>query len=199
MVVGGDDHSPHSLPSMAPSVLQSGGFILGLIGAAALVAATAASKWSVRDRPEDEDASLYQHQGLWQDCATTLAGSTRCGWLRDVRGSSGRGRMTTETRRELLSSWSFLLLLLLSYQRPRPRRCTQVAMIMEIQDSVNTIIRNGTNKRKGQVPRSLIRLEPWFSSAVWVGKLRQVPTLNLLKRILFFFVAKAPSGRCEPW
>ncbi|TWW72776.1 Claudin-18 [Takifugu flavidus] len=72
---------------MAPSVLQNGGFLLAVVGTAALIAATGTSKWSVRDRPRDEEASLYRHKGLWQDCATTFSGFTQCGSL---QGSSGR-------------------------------------------------------------------------------------------------------------
>ncbi|XP_056912131.1 claudin-18 isoform X1 [Takifugu flavidus] len=71
---------------MAPSVLQNGGFLLAVVGTAALIAATGTSKWSVRDRPRDEEASLYRHKGLWQDCATTFSGFTQCGSL---QGSSG--------------------------------------------------------------------------------------------------------------
>lgn len=78
---------------MAPSVLQSGGFLLAVIGAAALMAATATSKWSVRDRPVDEEVSLYRHKGLWQDCATTFSGFTQCGSL---QGSSGRRTRFTD-------------------------------------------------------------------------------------------------------
>nr|AAT64070.1 claudin 18 [Takifugu rubripes] len=70
---------------MAPSVLQNGGFLLAVVGTAALIAATGTSKWSVRDRPGDEEASLYRHKGLWQDCATTFSGFTQCGSL---QGSS---------------------------------------------------------------------------------------------------------------
>lgn len=85
---------------MAPSVPQNGGFLLAVIGTAALIAATATSKWSVRDRPADEEASLYRHKGLWQECATTFSGFTQCGSL---QGSSGRRTCSTnggfETKR----------------------------------------------------------------------------------------------------
>lgn len=78
---------------MAPSVLQHGGFLLAVIGTGALIAATATSKWSVRDRPGDEEASLYRHKGLWQDCATTFSGFTQCGSL---QGTSGRRTRLTD-------------------------------------------------------------------------------------------------------
>lgn len=101
--------------SMAPSVLQDGGFLLAVIGAAALIAATAASTWSVRDRPVDEEASLYRHQGLWRDCATTFSGSTQCGSLPDTQGSSGRRTRFTNgqlTSKSDLSPWRTVFLLL---------------------------------------------------------------------------------------
>ncbi|KAM8727363.1 claudin-18 [Acanthopagrus schlegelii] len=74
---------------MAPSVLQNGGFVLGLIGAAALIAATAMNKWSVKDRQGDVVTSIYTYKGLWQDCETTTAGLTECRPLYGLLGFSG--------------------------------------------------------------------------------------------------------------
>lgn len=53
---------------MGPSVLQNDSFILGLNGAAALIAATAMNKWSVKDRQGDVGMSVCTYKGLWQDC-----------------------------------------------------------------------------------------------------------------------------------
>uniref|UniRef100_A0A3Q0T201 Claudin n=1 Tax=Amphilophus citrinellus TaxID=61819 RepID=A0A3Q0T201_AMPCI len=74
---------------MAPSVLQNGGFILGLIGAAALIAATAMNNWSVKDRQTEVVTSVYTYKGLWQDCETTSAGLTECRPLYGLLGYSG--------------------------------------------------------------------------------------------------------------
>ncbi|KAL3988259.1 growth factor receptor-binding protein 2 [Sarotherodon galilaeus] len=74
---------------MAPSVLQNGGFILGLIGATALIAATAMNNWSVKDRQEQVVTSVYTYKGLWQDCETTSAGLTECRPLYGLLGYSG--------------------------------------------------------------------------------------------------------------
>ncbi|XP_047446054.1 claudin-18 [Mugil cephalus] len=74
---------------MAPSALQNGGFILGLIGAAALIAATAMNKWSVKDRQGDVVTSVYTYKGLWQDCETTTSGFTECRPLYGLLGFSG--------------------------------------------------------------------------------------------------------------
>ncbi|XP_073347569.1 claudin-18 [Pagrus major] len=74
---------------MAPSVLQNGGFILGLIGAAALIAATAMNKWSVKDRQGDVVTSVYTYKGLWQDCETASSGFTECRPLYGLLGFSG--------------------------------------------------------------------------------------------------------------
>ncbi|XP_044076289.1 claudin-18 [Siniperca chuatsi] len=74
---------------MAPSVLQNGGFILGLIGAAALIAATAMNKWSVKDRQGDVVTSVYTYKGLWQDCETASSGFTECRPLYGILGFSG--------------------------------------------------------------------------------------------------------------
>lgn len=79
---------------MAPSVLQNGGFILGLIGAAALIAATAMNKWSVKDRQGDVVTSIYTYKGLWQDCETTTAGLTECRPLYGLLGFSGRTKLS---------------------------------------------------------------------------------------------------------
>ncbi|KAM9350253.1 claudin-18 [Symphorus nematophorus] len=74
---------------MAPGVLQNGGFILGLIGAAALIAATAMNKWSVKDRQGDVVTSVYTYKGLWQDCETASSGFTECRPLYGLLGFSG--------------------------------------------------------------------------------------------------------------
>lgn len=79
---------------MAPSVLQNGGFILGLIGAAALIAATAMNNWSVKDRQEQVVTSVYTYKGLWQDCETTSAGLTECRPLYGLLGYSGMARLS---------------------------------------------------------------------------------------------------------
>ncbi|XP_040000082.1 claudin-18 isoform X1 [Xiphias gladius] len=74
---------------MAPSVLQNGGFILGLIGAAALIAATAMNNWSVKDRQGEVVTSVYTYKGLWQDCETASSGFTECRPLYGILGFSG--------------------------------------------------------------------------------------------------------------
>ncbi|XP_038574304.1 claudin-18 [Micropterus salmoides] len=74
---------------MAPSVLQNGGFILGLLGAAALIAATAMNNWSVKDRQGDVVTSVYTYKGLWQDCETASSGFTECRPLYGILGFSG--------------------------------------------------------------------------------------------------------------
>ncbi|XP_037315200.1 claudin-18 [Pungitius pungitius] len=74
---------------MAPSVLQNGGFILGLVGAAALIAATVMNQWSVKDREGDVVTSVYTYKGLWQDCETTSSGLTECRPLYGLLGFSG--------------------------------------------------------------------------------------------------------------
>uniref|UniRef100_A0A8C6WWZ4 Claudin n=1 Tax=Neogobius melanostomus TaxID=47308 RepID=A0A8C6WWZ4_9GOBI len=63
---------------MAPSGLQNGGFVLGLLGSAALIAATAMGRWSVKDLTGDLITSMYTYRGLWKDCETTGAGMTEC-------------------------------------------------------------------------------------------------------------------------
>ncbi|KAK9538972.1 hypothetical protein VZT92_004110 [Zoarces viviparus] len=74
---------------MAPSVLQNGGFILGLVGAAALIAATVMNKWSVKDRQGDLLTSVYTYKGLWKNCETASAGLTECRPLYGLLGFSG--------------------------------------------------------------------------------------------------------------
>ncbi|XP_078119560.1 claudin-18 [Sander vitreus] len=74
---------------MAPSVLQNGGFVLGLIGAAALIAATAMNNWSAKDRQGDVVTSVYTYKGLWQDCETASSGFTECRPLYGLLGFSG--------------------------------------------------------------------------------------------------------------
>ncbi|XP_026231062.1 claudin-18 [Anabas testudineus] len=74
---------------MAPSILQNGGFVLGLIGAAALIAATAMNNWSVKDRQGEVVTSVYTYKGLWQDCETTSSGFNECRPLYGLLGYTG--------------------------------------------------------------------------------------------------------------
>lgn len=74
---------------MAPAALQNGGFLLGLLGSAALVAATAMSRWSVKDTQGDLITSMYTYKGLWKDCQTTTAGLTECRPLYGLLGYTG--------------------------------------------------------------------------------------------------------------
>ncbi|KAM6920332.1 claudin-18 [Lycodopsis pacificus] len=74
---------------MAPSVLQNGGFILGLVGAAALIAATTMNNWSTQDRQGDVVTSVYTYKGLWKNCETASSGFTECRPLYGLLGFSG--------------------------------------------------------------------------------------------------------------
>ncbi|KAM6948755.1 claudin-18 [Aplochiton taeniatus] len=74
---------------MAPTALQTGGFILGLLGAGALIAATAMNNWSAKDRQGDVVTSVYTYKGLWQNCETTSSGFTECRPLYGILGFSG--------------------------------------------------------------------------------------------------------------
>ena len=83
-------HSAHTADTMAPTALQTGGFILGLLGAAAIIAATGMNNWSAKDRQGDVVTSVYTYKGLWQDCETTSAGMTECRPLYGLLGFSGK-------------------------------------------------------------------------------------------------------------
>ncbi|KAF7669799.1 hypothetical protein LDENG_00124220 [Lucifuga dentata] len=74
---------------MAPAVLQNGGFILGLVGAVALIAATIMNNWSIKDRQGDVVTSVYTYRGLWRDCETTSSGFNECRPLYGLLGFSG--------------------------------------------------------------------------------------------------------------
>ncbi|XP_010891673.1 claudin-18 [Esox lucius] len=68
------------------TALQTGGFVLGLIGSAAIIAATGMNNWSVKDRQEEVVTSVYTYKGLWQDCETTSSGFTECRPLYGILG-----------------------------------------------------------------------------------------------------------------
>lgn len=77
---------------MAPSILQNAGLLLGVIGAASLIAATSLNKWSLRDRQDDLLEDVYVHSGLWEDCWTTSSGLTQCHHNYGILGDAGRRR-----------------------------------------------------------------------------------------------------------
>ncbi|XP_060754210.1 claudin-18 [Neoarius graeffei] len=75
---------------MATSGLQVGGFVLGLIGVAAVIAATAMNNWSTQDRQGDVVTAVYTYKGLWQDCEVSTSGFTECRPLYGLLGYSGQ-------------------------------------------------------------------------------------------------------------
>lgn len=81
---------PYRRPSvMANSGLQIGGFLLGLIGVAAVIAATVMNNWSTQDRQGDVVTAVYTYKGLWQDCEVSTSGFTECRPLYGLLGYSG--------------------------------------------------------------------------------------------------------------
>ncbi|XP_062873102.1 claudin-18 [Trichomycterus rosablanca] len=75
---------------MATSGLQTGGFVLGLVGLAATIAATVMNNWSTKDRQGDVVTSVYTYKGLWKDCEVTTSGFTECRPLYGLLGYSGQ-------------------------------------------------------------------------------------------------------------
>ncbi|XP_038820426.1 claudin-18 [Salvelinus namaycush] len=80
------------------TALQTGGFVLGLLGAAAIIAATGMNNWSVKDRQGDVVTSVYTYKGLWQNCEVGTSGFTECRPLYGLLGFSG----TFQTVRALM-------------------------------------------------------------------------------------------------
>ncbi|NP_001316217.1 claudin 18 [Ictalurus punctatus] len=75
---------------MATSGLQIGGFLLGVIGVAAVIAATAMNNWSTQDRQGDVVTAVYTYKGLWQDCEVSTSGFTECRPLYGLLGYSAQ-------------------------------------------------------------------------------------------------------------
>ncbi|XP_066497255.1 claudin-18 [Hoplias malabaricus] len=75
---------------MANTILQNAGFVLGLIGTAAIIAATAMNNWSTTDRQGDVVTTVYTYKGLWQDCEVASSGFTECRPMYGLLGYSGQ-------------------------------------------------------------------------------------------------------------
>lgn len=91
---------------MASSGLQTGGFVLGLVGAAATIGATVMDNWSTKDRQGDVVTSVYTYKGLWRDCEITTSGFTECRPLYGLLGYSGRGlKLYQETKVKQIVDW----------------------------------------------------------------------------------------------
>ncbi|XP_017561785.1 claudin-18 [Pygocentrus nattereri] len=75
---------------MANTMLQTAGFVLGLIGVAAVIAATVMNNWSTKDRQGDVVTSVYTYKGLWQDCEVSTSGFTECRPMYGILGYSGQ-------------------------------------------------------------------------------------------------------------
>ncbi|XP_051556861.1 claudin-18 [Myxocyprinus asiaticus] len=74
---------------MVATVLQTGGFVLGLIGMAGVFAATVEDKWCDKDRQGDMVICVYTYRGLWWNCEVPTTGFTECQSLSDLQGFSG--------------------------------------------------------------------------------------------------------------
>ncbi|XP_012681094.1 claudin-18 [Clupea harengus] len=74
---------------MASTMLQTGGFVLGILGIVALIAAVGMNNWSSQDRQGDVVTSVYTYKGLWRNCEVTTAGLTECRPFYGLLGYSG--------------------------------------------------------------------------------------------------------------
>lgn len=63
---------------MGATILQSAGFVLGIVGVAAVIAATGMNNWSSQDRQGNVVTSVYVYKGLWKTCEVATSGFTEC-------------------------------------------------------------------------------------------------------------------------
>ncbi|KAG9343220.1 hypothetical protein JZ751_014199, partial [Albula glossodonta] len=63
---------------MAATMLQTAGFVLGLLGVAAVIAATGMNNWASQDRQGNVVTSVYIYKGLWRTCEVATSGFTEC-------------------------------------------------------------------------------------------------------------------------
>lgn len=74
---------------MASTILQTGAFVLGIIGVLGLIAATAMNNWSSQDRQGNVVTSVYIYKGLWRNCEVSTSGFTECRPFYGLLGYSG--------------------------------------------------------------------------------------------------------------
>ncbi|XP_028831560.1 claudin-18 [Denticeps clupeoides] len=74
---------------MSSTILQTSGFVLALVGVAAIIAATSMNNWSSKDRQGDVVTSVYSYKGLWQNCEVSTSGFTECRPLYGLLGYAG--------------------------------------------------------------------------------------------------------------
>ncbi|XP_048844669.1 claudin-18 [Brienomyrus brachyistius] len=74
---------------MASTMIQTSGFILGLLGVIAVIAATGMNNWSSQDREGDVVTSVYTYKGLWQTCVVETSGFTECRAFYTILGLPG--------------------------------------------------------------------------------------------------------------
>uniref|UniRef100_A0A8C9S133 Claudin n=1 Tax=Scleropages formosus TaxID=113540 RepID=A0A8C9S133_SCLFO len=63
---------------MAVTICQVMGFVLGTLGMAAAIAATAMDQWSTEDLFDNPVTSVYSYWGLWRSCVRQSSGFTEC-------------------------------------------------------------------------------------------------------------------------
>ncbi|XP_017553418.1 claudin-18-like [Pygocentrus nattereri] len=63
---------------MAVTLCQVMGFVLGVLGVAGIVAATAMDMWSTEDLYDNPVTSVYSYAGLWRSCVRQSSGFTEC-------------------------------------------------------------------------------------------------------------------------
>ncbi|XP_028857436.1 claudin-18-like [Denticeps clupeoides] len=63
---------------MAATLCQVMGFVLSILGVAAVIAATAMDPWSTEDLFDNPVTAIYSYSGLWRSCVRQSSGFTEC-------------------------------------------------------------------------------------------------------------------------
>ncbi|KAL2090231.1 hypothetical protein ACEWY4_014919 [Coilia grayii] len=63
---------------MAVTMCQVMGFVLGMLGVAGIIAATAMDPWSTQDLYDTTVTAIYTYSGLWRSCVRQSSGFTEC-------------------------------------------------------------------------------------------------------------------------
>ncbi|XP_063056536.1 claudin-18-like isoform X1 [Engraulis encrasicolus] len=63
---------------MAVTMCQVMGFVLGVLGVAGIIAATAMDPWSTQDLYDTTVTAVYTYSGLWRSCVRQSSGLTEC-------------------------------------------------------------------------------------------------------------------------
>lgn len=95
--------------TMAATLCQVMGFILSLLGAAGIIAATGMDQWATEDLFDNPVTAVYSYSGLWRSCVRQSSGFTECRPYFTILGLPGMFIVVNGNTESTSTGWAGLM------------------------------------------------------------------------------------------